>query len=315
VGKPTRIVLDLDPFEDPAHGNQQGVLFNGHYAAHCYLPLYLCGSLDGGRQYVVGVLLRDGRAAPTRGARFLVDRVVRALREHYPGIEILVRGDSAFGVPRMLQRCQRLRVQFCFGKAQNRRLHALSEALQLRAAVAFSVTRRGEAVYGEFRYAAESWQQEERVVCKAAVVRGPGGDLKLNPRFVVTNLREADGWGPAAVYGCYCERGDPENRIKEFKSDLAGERLSCHSFVANQFRLILHVAAYLCYQALQDALASVAPATEWAKAQVGTVRTKLLKVAARVVERSRVVRVHLPTSYPWQLLWRKLLWRLLPSPP
>jgi hypothetical protein len=314
TGKPPRLVLDFDPFEDPAHGKQQGVLFNGHYDSHCYLPLYLCGSLDGGRQYVVGVLLRDGRAAPVRGARFLLDRVVRALRERYPGIQILVRGDSAFGVPRMLQRCRRLAVQFCFGKAQNRRLHALSETLQLQAAVAFSVTRRPTPVYGEFRYAAERWKQEERVVCKAEVTRGPYGDVKLNPRFVVTNLQAEDGWSAEAVYGHYCERGDPENRIKEFKSDLAGDRLSCHSFAANQFRLVLHVAAYLLYQALQDALAVVAPTTEWGKAQVGTLRTKLLKVAARVVERCRRVRVHLPTSYPWQTLWRKLLAALSPPP-
>lgn len=314
TGRPPRLVLDFDPFEDPAHGRQQGVLFNGHYDSHCYLPLYLCGSLDGGRQYVLGVLLRDGRTAPVKGARFLLQQVVRALRERYPELEILVRGDSAFGVPKMLNLCHRLGVRFCFGKAQNARLHALSEAVQLRAAVVWNVKRRPEPVYGEFQYRAERWQQEERVICKTEVTGGPRGDYKLNPRFVVTNLREADGWSPAAVYGRYCERGDPENRIKEFKRDLAGDRLSCHSFRANQFRLVLHVAAYLLYQAVQDALAAVAPGTEWAGAQVGSIRVKLLKVAARVVERCRIIRMHLPTSYPWQTLWRKLLAALSPTP-
>jgi len=313
TGKPPRVVLDFDPFEDPAHGRQQGVLFNGHYDSHCYLPLYLCGSLDGGRHYVIGVLLREGRASPVKGARFLVDRVVRALRAHEPQIEILVRGDSAFGVPKMLNLCRRLEVAFCFGKAQNRRLHALSEHVQLRAAVLWSVKRCPEPAYGEFRYAAQSWKQEERVICKTEVTRGPGGDVKLNPRFVVTNLKAEEGWSAERVYGCYCERGDPENRIKEFKSDLEGDRLSCHTFRANQFRLVLHTAAYLLYQAVQDALQKVARGTEWAQAQVGTIRAKLLKVAARVIERCRVVRLHLPTSYPWQALWRKLLGSLSPA--
>lgn len=313
TGQAPRVVLDLDPFEDPAHGNQQGVLFNGHYDSHCYLPLYLCGSLEGGRHYVLGVLLRNGRASPAHGARFLLSRVVRALREQFPEGQILIRGDSAFGVPKLIRLCQRLQVQFCFGKAQNPRLHALSERVQLQAAVAWSVTKRATPVYGEFLYAAQSWARTERVICKTEVTRGPRGDSKLNPRFVVTNLREEDGWSPAAVYRCYCERGDPENRIKEFKEDLAGDRLSCHTFRANQCRLVLHVAAYLLYQAVQDALAQVAPETEWAKAQVGTIRVKLVKVAAQVVERCRVVRVHLPTSYPWQALWRKLLGALSPA--
>jgi len=281
TGKPPRDVLDFDPFEDPAHGRQQGVLFNGHYASPCYLPLYLCGNLDGGRQYVLGVLLREGRASPVKGARFLLGRVVRALRERHPGIEILVRGDSAFGVPKLLNLCRRLDVWFCFGKAQKRRLHALSERVQVRAAVLWSVKRRPEPAYGEFPYAAESWKQAERVICKTEGTRGPSGDVKLNPRFVVTNLKEEEGWSAKAVYGCYCERGDPENQIKEFKSDLEGDRLSCHTFLANQFRLVLHTAAYLLHQAVQEALAAVARGTEWAKAQVGTVRAKLLKVAAR----------------------------------
>jgi len=314
TGQRPCVILDLDPFVDPAHGAQQGVLFNGHYDTQCYLPLYLCGSLDGGRQYVLGVLLRDGRAGATHGARFLLTRVIQALRAWAPDLEILVRGDSAFGVPKLLRRCRQLQVFYCFGKAQNARLHALSESVQLRAAVVYNVQRRAVPVYGEFEYAAESWQHPERVICKTEVTTGAGGVPKLNPRFIVTNLGEEDGWSPAAVHGCYCERGDPENRIKEFKRDLEGDRLSCHTWTANQFRLILHVAAYLLYQVLQDALAEVAPATAWAQAQVGTVRAKLLKVAARVIERCRVVRVHLPCRCPWATLWRQLWVALCPAP-
>jgi hypothetical protein len=248
---------------------------------------------------VIGALLRDGRAAPVKGARFLLKHVVRALRTRYPQVKILVRGDGAFGVPKMLRACRRLKVNFLFGKPQNRRLHALSEREQIRAAVGYSVTKQSYRVFGEFEYRAKSWKQAERTIVKAEVTQG-----KLNPRFVVTDLAAADGWTPQAVYGLYCERGDaPENRIKEFKRDLGADRLSCHAARANQLRLLLHVAAFMLIQTLQDGLAE----TGLAGAQAGTIRGSLLKVAARVIERCRVVRVHLPTSFPLQKVWRRLV--------
>jgi hypothetical protein len=300
---PKRIVLDLDPFVDPCHGDQQLVLFNGHYDCHCYLPLYLCGSIDGGRPFVIGALLRDGRAAPTRGAKWLLHRVVPAIRARYPEVTILVRGDGGFGVPKVLNTCHYLNVRFCLGKPKNAVLNRLSERVQIRAALEYSVTKRPYREYGEFMYAAKSWKQEERTIVKAEVTLG-----KLNPRFVVTDLTEAAGFPPETVYAFYCERGDaPENRIKEFKVDLAGDRLSCREFLANQFRLVLHVAAYMLLQTMQEGVSG----SEMAAAQAGTVRVKLLKVAARVRVRCRVVRVQLPTSYPWQGVWRKLVGFLL----
>jgi hypothetical protein len=294
---PKRIVLDLDPFVDPCHGDQQLVLFNGHYDCHCYLPLYLCGSIDGGRPFVIGALLRDGRAAPTRGVKWLLHRVVPAIRARYPHVEILVRGDGAFGVPKVINTCRHLGIRFCLGKPKNAVLNRLSERVQIRAALEYSVTKRPYREYGEFLYAAKSWKQAERTIVKAEVTQG-----KLNPRFVVTDLTEAAGFTPETVYEFYCERGDaPENRIKEFKVDLAGDRLSCGEFLANQFRLVLHVAAYMLIQTLQEGLVGTALET----AQAGTIRVKLLKVAARVLTRCRGVRVQLPTSYPWQGLWRE----------
>jgi hypothetical protein len=321
---PQRIVLDLDPFADECHGAQQGILFNGYYDCYCYVPLFVCGQIDGGPSYVIGALLRDGRAAPTQGAVCLLRRVVRALRARFPDVEILVRGDGAFGVPEMLDFCHADKLGFCFGKPQNARLHALSEREQLQAAVAYSVTKRSERVYGEFQYQADSWKQEERTIVKAEVTKETrSAPPKLNPRFVVTSLgvsekeegEEAGAatsteWTPEAVYTFYCARGeDAENRIKEFTVDLAGNRLSCTAFLANQFRLLLHVAGYVLMQTLQAGLAG----TEMATAQAGTLRVKLLKVAARVVVRCRGVRVELPTSYPWQRLWRKLMAFLMPG--
>ena len=311
-----RLVLDLDPYDDPCHGQQQLQLFNGYYDCHCYLPLFLSGQVDGGRQYIIGALLRPGNAAATLGAPALIKRVAQAFRQRYPQAEIIVRGDTAYGAPEMIELCRQLELSFCFGKARNPRLQAHSEAVQIRAALHYSVTGRAEQHFAEFQYQAQSWRQPERTLCKAEVTQG-----ELNPRFVVTNLREdpkADQsaaaepqWTPRQVYQFYCQRGETENRIKEFKLDLEADRLSCHSFRANQFRLLLHVAAYALFQTLQDGLAG----TELAAAQVSTIRVKLLKVAARVVERCRRVRVQLPSSYPWQELWRRLLvWLLTPAP-
>jgi len=132
-----------------------------------------------------------------------------------------------------------------------------------------------------------------------------------NPRFFVTDLATAAGWTPHAVHRFYCARGDRENRIKEFKLDMHGERLSCTSFLANQFRLLLHAAAYLLYQALQREVRRAAPEGELAHAQVETLRSRFMKVAARVLERCRVVRVHLCSSFPQRALWQAVARRLL----
>jgi len=139
---PQPIILDLDPFADECHGHQQLSLFNGHYDSYCYLPLYLCGSIDGGPDYVIGALLRDGLAAPREGACFMLRRVVAAIRARYPTVEIIVRGDGGFGVPEMLNFCHDQQLLFCFGKPQNARLHALSERYQIGAALRYSQTKQ-----------------------------------------------------------------------------------------------------------------------------------------------------------------------------
>jgi hypothetical protein len=180
---PQRIVLDLDPFADECHGNQQGVLFNGYYDGHCSLPLSRCGAMDDGPASGIGALRRPGGAPPPKGARFLLKFVSRAIRKRYPAVEIIVRGDGGFGVPKMIRICHPLDRRFCFGKPPNARLHALSEREQLRAAVASSVTKRSHQEFGEFEYRADSWKQAERTIVKAEVTQG-----KLNPRFVVTDL-------------------------------------------------------------------------------------------------------------------------------
>jgi hypothetical protein len=304
---PQRIVLDFDPYDDPCHGQQQGVLFNGYYDCHCYLPLLIFGTVDAGPQHLIGVVLRDGTAPPTEEATGFLTDVVTAIRDQYPDVEILMRGDSGYGVPEMITACRKLNVRYCFGKAKNAALLRLAAPVGDRGERAEALRgerrqrRRSCRVYGAFAYQAKGWTQAERTVVKWETTLGTP-----NPRFVITDLEAAKGWTAHAVYRFYCARGDRENRIKEFKLEMAGDRLSCATFLANQFRLVLHGAAYLLYQGLQQALQAAAPEHELARAQVGTLRSRFLKVAARVRERCRVIRIHLCSSFPFRELWQGL---------
>ncbi len=305
---PKQIVIDLDPYDDPCHGEQQGVLFNGYYDGHCYLPMLICGTVDGGQQRLIGVVLRGGKAAPTEEAMGFLEDLLPKIRERFPEATVIVRGDAGYGVEEMITGCRREEVDFCFGKASNAVLGRQAQELRQRVERAEvlrqekGTRKRSCRAFAALDYQAGSWPRDERVVAKAEVTFG-----KPNPRFVVTSLRSESGWSARQVYQFYCQRGDRENRIKEFKLDMAGDRLSCSTFLANQFRLILHAAAFILVQSIQSALEQVAPLDEIARAQAVTVRVKLFKVAARVRETSRAVRVHLCTGYPMQRLWMVLL--------
>lgn len=295
----TAVVLDIDATDDPCHGQQQFEGFNGFYDAHCYLPLLLYVTGPDGRQRLLSALLRPGRVKGTQGLGTLLKWAVRLLRARFPGVQIVLRGDSGFGNATVLHWCHALGIGYRLGVAQNPVLQERSIAVQMDAALLATYPQAGEdgQEFGAFRYRAGSWRQEERLIVKAEVTRG-----KLNPRFVVTSEDEA----PEEAYRQYCARGDRENRIKEFKLDVASGRTSCHRFWANQCRLLLHQAAYLLLSVVQAALQG----TAWAAAQVGTVRTRLLKIGARVVESCRKVWLHLPTSCPVQAIWAVLGQRL-----
>jgi hypothetical protein len=309
---PRQIVLDFDPYDDPAHGQQQGVLFNGYYDEYCYLPLLVFGTVDDGPQRLIGVVLRDGKAPPTEEAVGFLQDTVTAIRDRYAGVAIIVRGDAGYGVPEMIQACRALNVRFCFGKGKNPVLLRLAADAQARAERAEALReehgrrRRAVRCFAAFEYRAGDWQRAERTIVKWEITYG-----SPNPRFLLTDLPADQGWTPHRVQRFYCARGDRENRIKEFKLDLDGGRLSCSTFLANQFRLLLHAAAYLLYQALQAAIRAAAPQSEWAKAQVETLRSRFLKVAARVRERCRVVRVHLCSSFPHRVLWQAMAQQFL----
>ena len=289
-----RIIIDVDPTEDPCHGQQELEFFNGHYGAHCYLPIHIHITGDDGRQRIVGSLLRPGNAGSTKGLYSALRIVIRLLRKHLPQLQIILRGDSAFGVCDVLDFCEDMGIDYILGMKGNNALSDLSASVQMDACLKYKWEGNGCREYGSVLYKAGSWRHARRVVVKAEITQ-----RELNPRFVVTSL---DNLSDEEAYVFYCVRGEQENRIKEMKLDLSSGRTSCHSFLANQFRLLTHTAACMIMGVLQESLVG----TRFAKAQIGTLRTKLLKVGARVVESARKIWLHLPSAFPAQDVWRRM---------
>ena len=293
-----KVIIDADPSDDPCHGQQELEFFNGYYDEHCFLPIYVHVTGDDGRQRLLCSLLRPGKAGATLGLFSILRRTVELLRRRFPNVTIVLRGDSAFGTGEVIEFCEKTGIQFILGLKGNSRLHTLSTPVQIDACLKHRWEGNGCREYGEFQYKAGPWKMHQRVVIKAEITRG-----ELNPRFVVTSLT---GKSSEEIYEFYCGRGEQENRIKEMKLDLGSGRTSCHRFLANQFRLLLHTAACVLMGVLQESL----DGTKWARAQVGTIRLKLLKVGARIVETCRKVWVHLPTAFPEKEIWSHLHMRL-----
>jgi len=300
-GRARRITIDLDPTDDPTHGAQQLSFFNGHYDTWCYLPVAGFLTFDEEtEQYLVATVLRPGNAPATRGALGILRRLIGRLRRAFPRAVIRVRLDGGFASPELFD--------FLDGEPGLEYLvnMASNAVLERRARRALGTARRlskqsgkTEHVYGECRYAAKSWAHRRRVIYKAEVVRAADKKPKDNPRFVVTNLQQSPQWIYEQVY---CLRGEIENRIKELHEGMQIGRTSCTSFWANAFRVLLTAAAYVLLQELRLRLAR----TDCARAQVGTLRERLLKLGARVAVSVRRVVVHLPWSCPYQHQFRRL---------
>ena len=204
-------------------------------------------------------------------------------------------------LPEIYEWCEENGIEYVIGLARNERLEELGEPLLSEARAQYQQTERKAKLFGQFSYAAHSWQQERRVVQKAEVMSK--GD---NPRFVVTNREELN---PEELYGFYTARGDMENRIKELKLQLKADRTSCHRFLANQFRLFLHAAAFVLLQFIRQHLYG----TELHNAEMATLRLRLIKIGARVTESVRRVVFHWASGYPWKNLLRLLSLRLSPA--
>jgi DDE family transposase len=292
------VIVDLDATDDPCHGQQEFEGFNRYYDNHCYLPMLVQVTDQEGTQWPIGALLRPGRCSPLAGVPTLLRRLVRMLRARFPGIDIVVRGDSAFGCKDMLKCLLALKVRFVLGIPANAVLTRMAASAVEKCVRMSKQEGEGCRVYGSFMYQAASWKRAVRVVVKVENVRG-----EPNARYVVTNL-----WHTASepIYKLYCGRGDYENRIKELKLDLYSGRTSCHRFLANQGRLLMHLAAQVLWTIARRAAAG----TSWATMQVGTLHLQLIKVAARVTESTRRIRVSLCGSYPHAQSWHNLYQKL-----
>jgi hypothetical protein len=295
-----RVTLDLDEMEDPCHGQQELEFFNAHYNSYCYLPLLLFVTDETGRQRLMAVVLREGKSG-CRGVRGLLKRAVKIIRARFPGIDIELRADAGYGNDEVLRCCDKLKIDYTLGLTGNNRLHRLSRTIQMDAYIEYAeaTDRTGHAAVREFGtidYKADPWDKTRLVIVKAEIAKAPSRIAKLNPRFVVTSRQFPDA---EAGYAHYCGRGDAENRIKEFNLDLSGGRTSCHSFLANQFRVLLHAAASVLMSVLQDA----AQSTSWAKAQMRTLRLRLIKIGARIAETARRVWVHMSSAFPDRSAW------------
>ena len=298
-GRATRITIDLDPTDDPTHGQQELTFFNGHYDTACYLPIVATVTFnDELAQYAVAAVLRPGNAPATRGARGLLRRLLAKLRAAFRGATYRVRLDGGFAHPKLFQFLEQQQVEYVVAMASNQRLEKRARRLMGKARMQSKATGQTAHLYGETRYAARSWKRKRRVIIKAEVVRHPGRDPKNNPRFVVTNLAGP----PEDVYTFYCGRGDVENRLKELHHGLELDRTSCQHFLATQFRVLLTLAAYVLFQDLRRRAAG----TACADAQVTTLRERVLKLAVWVERSARRIVLHLPMASPWLPTWLRL---------
>ncbi len=295
----TRITIDLDPTDDPTHGQQEFAFFNGHYDTWCYLPIVATVTFnDEPAQFAVAAVLRPGKAPASLGARGILRALLRKLRAAFPAALFRVRLDGGFASPKVFTFLEREQVEYVVGMPSNSRLDKRAQRLMGRVRVLSRQTGETAQRYGETRYAAKTWTHRRRVIIKAEVVRHPGRAPKNNPRFVVTNLTAP----PRAVYALYCQRGDVENRLKELHHGLEMDRTSCSKFLANQFRVLLTLAAYLLFQELRRRAAP----TACADAQVTTLRERVIKLAVWVERSARRIVLHLPTTFPWLPTWRYL---------
>lgn len=299
-----RVTLDLDPTDDPTHGAQQLSFFNGHYDSWCYLPVMGFVSFnEEAEQYLCAAVLRPGNATAAVGAVGLLRRLIRIIRGYFPGVSIRVRLDGGFAHPKVLEFLEaQPKLEYVIAMAKNAVLKRIAAPGIRRAGQLSKRSGQTEHIYGDVEYAARKWPHPRRVVIKAEVVRAPEKDPKDNPRFVITNMKPSPQWIYERVY---CQRGDIENRIKELH-DLEIDRTSCTSFWANQLRVLLTAAAYVLMQEVRLRAAG----TACARAQVHTLRERLLKLGARVMVSVRRLVIHLPASFPFLPAFRLVACRL-----
>ncbi len=293
---PEELILDIDASDVPLHGDQELTQFHGYYDHYCYLPLYVFAG-----RAMLACLLRPSRIDGAHQAAAVIKLLVTRLRQVWPQVRLIVRGDSGFCRQRLIRWCERHDVGYVIGVARNARLHQDVEGWEYWLRQRYAETNEKQRLIREFRYQAQSWNIERRLITRLEF-----GAQGANPRFIVTNLEGT----PAALYdGLYCRRGEAENRIKEVQLDLFGTRASCHKFLANWLRLMWAALAYTLMQRLRTlALAG----TELAQASTATIRVRLLKIGAAILRNTRRIRILLASHHPLRDTFLKAAQALAP---
>lgn len=330
---PKCLLLDIDDTADEVHGAQQQSLFNGYYDSYCYLPLHI---YEGQSGKLITSILRPGRRPTGAEIVSILKRVVRAIRREWPEVMILLRGDGHFSAPEVHEWCERQEpaIFYILGQSGNKVLKDKARGILQQAQLLYHFRqerylrkRRQEErkhkkstskekislpensgrdmlteqmkvkLYTEFLYQAETWSEPRRIICKVEV-----SEKGENLRFVVTNLQHGR---KAYVYETiYCGRGQMENYIKDHKRFLHSDRLSCHKFEANQFRLFLHSAAYVLMHHLKT---KGLQGTAWSRAQFDQIQLRVLKIGVRVEELKTKIRFHFPSSFPLKAVYARVL--------
>ena len=291
---PQLIVLDFDDTEDPAHGEQEQVRYDGYYGGYCFLPLHVYEGLSG---RLITTIFKAKRFTGAQ-MRAVLTRLVKRLRQAWPDTLVILRGDSHFAYPEVMQWIDKQpALHYVTGLTRNAVLKELAREVVEQAKRAYAFSGRKVTRFHSTRYQAQTWARARRVVIKVEV-REQG----VNTRFVVTDMEQAR--TQVLYQHLYCARGQAENDIKDHKLSLKSDRTACHRFEANQFRLLLHAAAYVLLETLRR---EVLRTTQWASATMETIQLRLLKLSARVHEVKDRITISLPSSCPVAPVLRRSL--------
>ena len=291
--RPDQVILDLDSTDDHTHGQQEFSFYHGYYRNHILHPLLISMPLRGtwslSEAWQGGCLSHRSYSETNRESHSTRSKE----------LQIEIRADSGFATPRLYEFCEseENKLQYVIGLSRNPRLQLVEPMLE-STRLRFDEFEEKQRQFDEFLYRAGSWDRFRRVIVKVEVDhRG------INRRFVVTNR---DDLSSQSLYDHYTDRGQSENFIKAFKNHLSMDRLSCHRFLANQFRLLLHGLAYQMFVRLRDYLYG----TPWQKLEIETLRRRVLKIGARVRQTTRRIWAHLSSGFPEQALFLLVLNRL-----
>jgi hypothetical protein len=284
---PEGIILDIDDTDDLTHGHQQLTLFNAYHGDYCYMPIHI---YEGRSGKLITTVLRPGKRPTGKQIVSILKRVVKKIRTAWPEVGILLRADAYYSCPAVFDFCEETDMKYVLGFKSLSPLVRQVESFVQETSQRFKLERHPVKMFTETLYKAKSWEKVRRVIAKVEY-----NALGSNTPFIITNLEH---WNRRFIYQTiYSGRGAAELMIKEHKNHLFSDRTSCTSFSANQFRLFLHSAAYVLFHTFRRLHLK---GTQWASAQFDTIRLKIIKIGARIIQRTRKIRIHLPTSFPWK---------------